>query len=319
MSSFYRRNISDEELAYMIQRFKIGDLEAIDTILNSPALVINVIAEMNAEQVAEIITQIRDNKRRLQKILVAVFDSKIFDNGDLEYILAIAYPQFTQRHQTSDNFFNVFKDRYPVVSLDVYGLSASLNEVYSIIRQLWPFLYNFYTSEEDEREIWDIEKQKHVIIQKEILINTSTDPPFNLSEGKPIPLPGYDPYVKLFLIESFDDVDVAPEDFEEDVPEDAFEISRYWINIYERGQAYGGPEEGGWWRETYAPVGTLYVGEVEIDPAQPWLTSTQTPEFINQAREFIEGIIEELGQEDLVVFLEPHCMMYQVYPEGPYQ
>jgi len=27
----------------------------------------------------------------------------------------------------------------------------------------------------------------------------------------------------------------------------------FFANIYERGQSYGGPEEGGWWVDTYEP------------------------------------------------------------------
>lgn len=38
---------------------------------------------------------------------------------------------------------------------------------------------------------------------------------------------------------------------------------RLFINAYEMGQAYGGPEEGGWWVDTYSPVASIPVTSLE--------------------------------------------------------
>lgn len=38
---------------------------------------------------------------------------------------------------------------------------------------------------------------------------------------------------------------------------------RLFINAYEVGQAYGGPEEGGWWVTTYSPVASIPVYSLE--------------------------------------------------------
>ena len=38
---------------------------------------------------------------------------------------------------------------------------------------------------------------------------------------------------------------------------------RLFINAYEMGQAYGGPEEGGWWVTTYDPVASIPVYSLE--------------------------------------------------------
>lgn len=40
---------------------------------------------------------------------------------------------------------------------------------------------------------------------------------------------------------------------------------RLYVNYYVYDRAYGGPEEGGWWYDTYAPLDESYVG-VEVDP-----------------------------------------------------
>lgn len=34
---------------------------------------------------------------------------------------------------------------------------------------------------------------------------------------------------------------------------------RLFVNIYEYGRSYGGPEEGGWWFDTGVPIGSIPV------------------------------------------------------------
>lgn len=41
-----------------------------------------------------------------------------------------------------------------------------------------------------------------------------------------------------------------------------------WVNGYEAGRAYGGPEEGGWWFDTGTPIFSLLVELTDEERAQ---------------------------------------------------
>lgn len=80
------------------------------------------------------------------------------------------------------------------------------------------------------------------------------------------------------------------------------QLVRWWVNTYEIGRAYGGPEEGGWWFDTGTPVVTVPCGSyASAERVQEMLTNKypgngQVGSVIYNGGDFITLIEEERGK-----------------------
>jgi len=72
----------------------------------------------------------------------------------------------------------------------------------------------------------------------------------------------------------------------------------YWVNVYEIGRSYGGPEEGGWWYDTGEPARSLrYSTHEAAEAALPgWRLAYPST----------GASMSVLGGEDYRVVVEPH-------------
>ena len=80
--------------------------------------------------------------------------------------------------------------------------------------------------------------------------------------------------------------------------------NKYWyVNTYECGRAYGGPEEGGWWYAYGTPTEKSIVCATEEEAWQKW------EERVNAWAEYNAGHepIENLNGDGVIrVFVETH-------------
>lgn len=53
----------------------------------------------------------------------------------------------------------------------------------------------------------------------------------------------------------------------------SFGHTKYWVNAYDTQEAYGGPEEGGWWFEEGVPTGESWGPVYGLDAAHRLLDS----------------------------------------------
>jgi len=264
---------------------------------------------LEADQLVELLTSIfqaspHDDVRLKTNLLALAFQTQLLDDQAAEALMVGAYPEFRPPQGVGAPYLNVFLDRYPVASLSLWD--------YYVLRQAWPWLYQFYTTgtfESKSREIFDIALQEHITLPpKNILLTVSAEPPFNMETGRPIPPRNYDPYVSLYLVDSLDDVDE-----DEDAQSDESAEIPHWLNCYEMSQTYGGPEEGGWWRDVFSPQATLYMGYQE-----EYMPFDDRPEYIQNARDLLDDIYADQGSP-VSIPLEDHSMQYHVYPEGGYE
>lgn len=73
-----------------------------------------------------------------------------------------------------------------------------------------------------------------------------------------------------------------------------------WVNAYELGQGYGGPEEGGWWFDVYDPISSIRVyNEDECVDAIKLLDRILRPKY-EDMREYYSAA----GGANLVIQLE---------------
>jgi len=295
----------DIELRLLQRKFLTGDTDAGLRVLYSLLRV----GHLDAAQLVEVLGPIlQANQQDIQvktSLLALAFQTQLLDEQAQEALMTEAYPEFRPSGGQSSPCLNVFLDRYPVASLDLWS--------YSDVARAWPWLYGFYTAgifKSQSREIFDIGTQRHITMPpKNILINVSAEPPFNTEIGRPTPPRNYDPYVSLYMIDSFD---VSIEEQEED---ESTTIN-HWLNCYEQGQTYGGPEEGGWWRDVYSPLATLYMGLQE-----EYMPFDDRPDYIRDAADFLSEIYEDDQGSgvDIRIQLQDHSMQYYVYPEGGYE
>lgn len=241
-------------------------------------------------------------------LLALAFQTQLLDDQAAEALIAEAYPRFRPEREPGNTYsraphFNVFLDQYPVASLELWS--------YADLARAWPWLYQFYTTgifQSKSREIFDVALQERVTLPPEnILLTVSAEPPFDTEKGRPIPPRNYDPYVSFYLVDSFEDIEDEPSEDIEDEPSGPIP---HWMNCYEVGQSYGGPEEGGWYRDVYSPLATMSVGHQE-----EYMGFDDRPAYVQEASTFLSDIYDE----DTRVSLQEHSMQYYVYPEGGYE
>jgi len=299
----------DIELRQAERAFLTGDVDAglkvLHRLLRS--------GRLSADSLTSLIEPLLENNHHnisLKTNLLAIaFQTGLLDEQASETLVIAAYPEF--RPPPGEDYeivgrapcLNVFLDRYPVASLDLWG--------YDVLARAWPWLYTFYTTgvfKSEPREVYDIAQQERITLPpKNILINVSAEPPFDIEAGRPIPPRNYDPYVSLYLVDSFEDIEPPSEEPVE---------MKHWLNCYERGQSYGGPEEGGWYRDIYSPLATLYVGYQE-----EYMHFDDRPDYVQDAADFLRDIYEDDQGSGVPIGiqLETHSMQYHVYPEGGYE
>ncbi len=262
--------------------------------------------QMDADTLVNLLTTIfRSNHHNAllkTSLLASVFEAPLaplLDEQAVETLMVEAYPEFRPDNEPGNTYsrapnFNVFLDHYPVASLELWS--------YADLARAWPWLYRFYTTgifQSESREIFDVALQESITLPpKNILLTVSAEPPFDTETGRPIPPRNYDPYVSLYLIDSFEDIESAPSDGP--IP--------HWLNCYEVGQSYGGPEEGGWYRSVYTPLATMSMGNQE-----EYMSFDDRPDYVRDAADFLSSIYED-GPS-----LQDHSMQYYVYPEGGYE
>lgn len=74
----------------------------------------------------------------------------------------------------------------------------------------------------------------------------------------------------------------------------------YYVNVYEVGQGYGGPEEGGWWFSTGQPVNDACCTEETLERAE------LVAEKLRDAYPSTRNQYSVLGGEDYSVLIEDH-------------
>ncbi len=67
---------------------------------------------------------------------------------------------------------------------------------------------------------------------------------------------------------------------------DFVESQKCYVSIYEKNQAYGGPEEGGWWHTTYKLMGSV-----------PFLSGEAAEAYLEQAKAQAAGLQREANQQ----------------------
>ena len=105
-----------------------------------------------------------------------------------------------------------------------------------------------------------------------------------------------------------------------------------WVSAYEVGQSYGGPQEGGWWRDSYEPLESTRVdsqserdtmlgklrGRYDLDTEGEYIHSND-PEHPDFDRERARGRTSCAGGHDIAVFAEFSFAAASVNPEGGYE
>jgi len=80
--------------------------------------------------------------------------------------------------------------------------------------------------------------------------------------------------------------------------------NKYWyVNTYECGRAYGGPEEGGWWYDYGKPIEKSIVCATEEEAWEKRAEREKAWAEYNEGREPIESVN---GDGVIMVFVETH-------------
>lgn len=86
---------------------------------------------------------------------------------------------------------------------------------------------------------------------------------------------------------------------------------RLFINAYEMGQAYGGPEEGGWWVTTYEPLASIPVST--LDEAKDAIAKLDT--MLREQYEHEREYYSAAGGADATIMAESHFAKF--HPDNP--
>jgi hypothetical protein len=79
-----------------------------------------------------------------------------------------------------------------------------------------------------------------------------------------------------------------------------------YVNVYERGQAYGGPEEGGWWYDTFDPV--------EVDDQQQDQQPVSNMDAARRLQRELEKEYPYTGKSSSVLGGEDYAVMIEFHP-----
>ena len=297
----------DLDLRQAQRAFLTGDVDAGLRVMHHLLRSGQMDADSLVDTLAPIFRSNHHNAQLKTDLLSLAFQTQLLDDQAAEALMAEAYPEFRPPRGDPEEaysrapYFNVFLDHYPVASLELWG--------YGDLANAWPFLYQLYTTgafRSAPREIFDVALQEHITLPpKNILLTVSAEPPFDTEIGRPIPPRNYDPYVSLYLIDSFEETGTDQSNEPTSMP--------HWLNCYEVGQSYGGPEEGGWYRDIYTPLATMFMGEQE-----EYLTFENRPDYVLNTANFLANIYEE-GHTAVSTNLQDHSMQFSVYPEGGYE
>jgi len=74
------------------------------------------------------------------------------------------------------------------------------------------------------------------------------------------------------------------------------EAKTHYVSIYRKSQAYGGPEEGGWWKTYY-----------ELEGSVPFATEEQAQDYINHA----ELLVQQLQTAENTAFRDTFVNSYR--------
>ena len=89
-----------------------------------------------------------------------------------------------------------------------------------------------------------------------------------------------------------------------------------YVCVYERTQASGGPEEGGWWRDVYTPIAAMPVTNLEGANLALMLLDTWARDQYADERPYYSAA----GGVDAVLrFEREYPMKAEMYPEGAYE
>lgn len=135
-------------------------------------------------------------------------------------------------------------------------------------------------------------------------------------------------------------VDLSEVDFSDfsDFDPDLWERDRYkpaypqWVSAYEITQGYGGPEEGGWWRDYYTPLESVRVDDeherdsmlvrlrvrYDLDDGGRYV-HRNNPEHPDFDRRRARGRSSAAGGYDIGVWAEYSFAQAAQSPEGGYE
>jgi hypothetical protein len=103
-----------------------------------------------------------------------------------------------------------------------------------------------------------------------------------------------------------------------------------YINAYMVGREYGGPQEGGWWYDTYEPIASIPVAAKWVQTISNWENKPikgqshleeNDPDKVQELKEYLKNTLEPefggqrsrfsvIGGEDLVICLQDHPAEY---------
>jgi hypothetical protein len=251
--------------------------------------------------------------RRLQR----AYDESEMDCIALEKLLAAQ--NRARIENLSENWINIYEDNLARATLQA---SETELKLYCV-----KYLCRFYQRHKiffqgrqvqyvgEDQPVWEPSAKIRVAISNQS--NFDDDGPINLPGGRDYP-------VSLVLVEDIEAETEKSGESEEPAPTRA----AYYVNAYEFAQAYGGPEEGGWYRDTYYPQGGMYIGMTNLSSIEGlnpnkaiYRISLEAANFLRRylaASGYVSLQKQQRSYRDTVgnVFVESHPPKYQEYPEG---